>query len=191
MIGRTYKSEGIVLKSINYGEADKIFTIYSKHFGKINLLAKGIRRLTSKKRGNLEIFSKVFFIAAKGKNLDIINEVKLLDGRMALRNNLVKIGAAYQICEVLDKLTAEEVEQKEAYDLLDSYLKTVEISEEKTCPQEVKNFCLELVRILGFLPKNKPVASNFNIFSFIENITEKELKVKNFFSKVFLNDLPF
>lgn len=183
MIGRTYKSEGIVLKSINYKEADKIFTIYSKHFGKISLLAKGIRRLTSRKRGNLEVFSKISFIAAKGKNLDIITEVKLLDGRITLRNSLIKIGAAYQICEALDKLTADEVEQKEVYDLLDFYLERVETSEEKTTLQVVKNFCLELVKILGFLPKDKPISSNFDIFSFIEEITEKELKSKRFFFK--------
>ena len=55
---RTYKTEGIILKRINFGEADRILTSYTKHFGKISLLAKGVRKITSRKGGNIELFNQ-------------------------------------------------------------------------------------------------------------------------------------
>jgi len=64
---KTYSSEGIILSRKNYGEADRILTVFSKNYGKVTLLAKGIRKLISKKRGHLEIFSEVKFSAVSGK----------------------------------------------------------------------------------------------------------------------------
>ena len=69
---RTYSSEGIVLSRKNYGEADRILVILSKNFGKLSLLAKGIRKIKSKKRGSLEIFCQIKFSAVNGHGFDIM-----------------------------------------------------------------------------------------------------------------------
>jgi len=76
---RSYKTEGIVLKRINYGEADRILTIYTKRHGKIRAIAKGVRKLTSRKAGSLELFNNVVLFLVKGKNLDIITEAQTVD----------------------------------------------------------------------------------------------------------------
>lgn len=89
-MSRTYKTEGIILKRINLGEADKIITLYSRHYGKIRCIAKGIRNITSRKGGNLELFNRVAIFLAKGKNLDIITEVQLLDSFSGFRQDLKK-----------------------------------------------------------------------------------------------------
>lgn len=59
---RTYSSEGIVLSRKNYGEADRILVILSKNFGKLSLLAKGIRKIKSKKEEVLKFSAKLNFL---------------------------------------------------------------------------------------------------------------------------------
>ncbi len=181
---RTYKSEGVVLKRINFGEADKIVTIYSKHFGKVTLLAKGIRRMTSRKRGSLEVFNQVSFFAARGKGMDIVTETELLDSFSLCRKELNKIAVAYQLCEMVDKLTAEGSEQEEVYVLLAGYLKNLKELKSEDNSNYLGTFGLSLLKILGFWPKDKQIPKNFKVSLFIEDIIEKELKAKKFLNKL-------
>lgn len=181
---RTYKSEGIVLKRINFGEADKVVTIYSKHFGKVTLLAKGIRRMTSRKRGSLEVFNQVTFFATKGKGMDIVTETELLDSFSLCRKELNRIAVAYQLCEMVDKLTAEGSEQEEVYELLAGYLKNLKELKPEDNSNYLGTFGLSLLKILGFWPKDKKVPKNFKVSLFIEGIIEKELKAKKFLNKL-------
>lgn len=105
---RTYTSEGIVLSRKNYGEADRILVVFSKHFGKLSLLAKGIRKIKSKKRGHLEIFTYIKFSAVVGKGMDIITETETVNDYSGVRTNLNKISLAYYFCEVVNKITHED-----------------------------------------------------------------------------------
>lgn len=183
-MGITYKSEGIVLKRTNFGEADKIVTILSKHYGKLACLAKGIRRLTSRKRGSLEVFNQVVFFAARGKGMDIITETELIDCFSSWRKDLKKIAIAYQLCEMVDKLTVEENEQEEVYGLLVSYFGSLNGCLQEDQNNFINSFGINLLKILGFWPKSKPVPSNISVTSYIEEIIERELKSKKFLNKI-------
>ena len=79
MTPHSFTSEGFVLARRNFGEADRIIDIYSKDKGKISLIAKGIRRPKSRKRGHLEIFSKISFQAINGKGMGILTEAETID----------------------------------------------------------------------------------------------------------------
>jgi len=180
----TYKSEGIVLRRINFGEADKIITVYSKRYGKLTLLAKGIRRMTSRKRGNLEVFNQVIFFAAKGKGMDIITETELVESFSSLRGNLHKVACAYQLCEMVDKLTVEESEQDGVFELLSDNLKKLNNLSLENYSFFLGNFGLNLLKLLGFWPHDKPVPKDFRTSLFVEEIIEKELKAKNFLARI-------
>jgi len=54
---RVYKTEAIVLKRVNVGEADKILTLYTPNPGKLSAIAKGVRRPKSKLGGHLELLT--------------------------------------------------------------------------------------------------------------------------------------
>lgn len=181
---RTYKSEGIVLKRSNFGEADKIVTLYSKHYGKVTVLAKGMRRMTSRKRGNLEVFNQVIFFVAKGKGVDIVTETETLESFSSWKKDLQKVAVAYQLCEMVDKLTAEGSEQEEVYTLLSKYLKNLDFLDKDGNSNFLGSFGLSLLKILGFWPYNKPIPKNFKVSLFVEEIIEKELKAKNFLNKI-------
>jgi DNA repair protein RecO (recombination protein O) len=180
----TYKAEGIVLKRTNFGEADKILTLYTKDRGKIVCLAKGIRRMSSRKRGNLEIFNHISFFAAKGKGLDIVTETEILDSYLIWRNSLKKVATAYEICEILDKLTPENLEQEDVYDLLALYLHKIGQVPESELKSLVSRFGEMILKLLGYWPKDKAFPEGSNISNYIENIIERDLKSRRFLDKL-------
>jgi DNA repair protein RecO (recombination protein O) len=178
--GQGIRTEGIVLKRTNFGEADKIVTIYSKHYGKLVCLAKGIRRLTSRKRSSLEIFSRTGFFAVKGRGMEIITEAEPLDLFSSWRKDLKRVAAAYEICEMVDRLTAENVEQEEIYELLLETLKNIGCTPESQLPQVVNHFGQALLQLTGFWPKDKPLNDRLDTSAYIERIIERDLKSKRF-----------
>ena len=88
MLPHSYSEEGIVLARKNYGEADRIVSIYSQNHGRISSIAKGVRKLSSRKRGHLEVFSHIRFQAVNGKGLDLMTEVETVENFGEIRKSL-------------------------------------------------------------------------------------------------------
>ena len=112
----------------NYSEADRILVVYSKYYGKLSLLAKGVRKPKSRKRGALEVFTHIKFAAARGKNLDIITEVEIIDAFDTVRNDLKKVSLAYYFMEVIDKITREQEKNETLFKLILTYLKKLQFT---------------------------------------------------------------
>lgn len=172
-MNRTYKTEGVVLKRKNLSEADKILTVFSKHYGKIKVIAKGVRKTTSRKAGSLELFNHCFLVLAKCRSLDIILEAQTINSFPNLRKNLLKVSVAYYFCELVDKLTAEGQAQAQVYQLLCDSLKKIP---DVRLVALVRNFEEQLLDELGFgIPENIRRHSG-SLKSYIESITEKEIQ---------------
>ncbi len=170
MITRTYSTEGVVLSRRNYGEADRILTVYTKHFGKIRLLAKGVRKPKSRKRGHVEIFSLIKFSASKGHGLDLITEAELIESYDGIRKDLKKIAVAYYLCEVLNSTTREEERHEELFNkLLDNLELLVVENNLKTLRQR---FVFEVLVGLGFWPKEKALLNPDYV---LEEIIERKM----------------
>jgi len=102
-----YKTEGIVLKSIEYGDADKIVTLYTKNYGKIQAIAKGVRKTKSKFGSSIEILTHSMFLIYKGKNIDIISQTEILESFFTASKEIIKFAFASNCIEVLDKISIE------------------------------------------------------------------------------------
>lgn len=177
----SYGTEGVILRRANLGEADKILTIFTKCHGKITVIAKGIRRTTSRKGGNLELFNQVKIYLAKGKSLDIVTEVEVIDSFSSWRRDLKKVAVAYQLCELVDKLSAEGVENDEVYDLLvNSFLNLLPTTNHQSL---ITNFELSLLQYLGFWPRGKAVG-DLDLNAYIEDLINRKLSAKKFLNKV-------
>lgn len=188
---KSYATEGVVLRRNNIGEADRIVTIYSKHSGKISFIAKGIRRSTSRKGGNLELFNQVKIFVAKGRNLDLITEAEVINSFQDWRKDLKKIAVAYELCELVDKLSAEGVENQEVYDLLVNYLLNLSSiledqspARQRPSPQAmagglITNFELSLLQYLGFWPRGRAIG-NLDLDAYIEDLINRKLYAKKF-----------
>ncbi len=176
---RTYKTEGIVIGRINFGEADRILTIYTRGFGKLRVLAKSARKLTSRKSGALELFNQVKLCLAKGKNLDIITEAEVVRSFRPWRRNLKKVALAYHFSELVERLTPENQKSEEIFSLLAGSLFGLGQATESQLKDASENFARKLLESTGFWPRGSKKTINFQVF--IENLVEKKLNAKEFF----------
>lgn len=153
MIPHSYTSEGFVLSRRNFGEADRIINIYSKDRGKVSLVAKGVRRPKSRKRGHLEIFGRVRFQAVNTKGMGIVTEVETIDDYSDIRKSIKKISLAYYFMEVTDKITHEGEDSSGIYFLLSDFMN--ELKTAKKLKTLRTDFVVKLLKQLGFWPKDK------------------------------------
>jgi len=115
---RLYRTEGIVLKRSDFGEADRLLVVFTPGHGKVRLLAKGVRKVPSRKAGHVELFMRSQFLVARGHSLDIITQAEALDAYPGLRDALVKATYAYYLAELIDAFFEEGEENEAAYRLL-------------------------------------------------------------------------
>jgi len=113
-----YRTQGFILGKYDSGEADRIFTIFTKDFGKLDLLARAERKITSKLRAGLEVFclSEVEFI--QGKAYKTLTDAILINNFKNLKSNLKKLATAYKISETLDGLVKGQEPDKKIWQLL-------------------------------------------------------------------------
>ena len=148
---RTYRSEAIVLRRSDFGEADRMLTLYSRGFGKIKALAKGARKPQARKAGHVELFMRTNFLFAKGKNIDIITQAELVEAYPALREDLVRTTYAAYAAELLDGLTAEADRDVAKYELLSNALGW--IAETDNLFVTARYYELRLLSLAGFQPQ--------------------------------------
>src|SRR5690554_5522486 len=105
------KTSGIIIKQINYDEADKILTIMTKDYGKIQALAKGARKTNNRFLASTQLFCYSNFIFYQGKSMNYINQAELRESFYNLRKNLRDFTYASYIIELINAATQEQ--QKE------------------------------------------------------------------------------
>lgn len=149
----SYSSEGIVLARRNYGEADRIISVYTKNHGRGSFMAKGIRRPKSRKRGHLEVFSYLRFQAVTGSGIDLMTEAEIIDDFKSIRKSLKKVSLAYYFCEVVGKITHEGESNTRLFDLLLENLERIKY--ESKLRNLRLNFILKLLILLGYWPAGK------------------------------------
>lgn len=178
MRDRTYATEAVILARKNYGEADRLLTVFSKHYGKLRVIAKGIRRPTSRKKGALELFNHVRLFLAKGKNLDIITEAETKNSFSGWRKDLTKVGVAYHLSELVTRLLPEHQEHKEVFELLLESFQTLKGLDYWSLYPFIQSFKIKLLEELGYLERGKPGPKNLDFY--IEDLINGELRTKRF-----------
>src|SRR3989344_8552028 len=111
----SYKDRGIVVRRDNFGEADRCLTIYARRRGKISILPKGSRRPTAKLTGAVNLLNEIEFVAAEGRNLDILTEAQIVTAHGALSRQLAKTKIAYWFCELIDKRSEEHTSELQSH----------------------------------------------------------------------------
>jgi DNA repair protein RecO (recombination protein O) len=117
-VPRVYETPAIVLRQRKLGDADKIITLYTANFGKIDAVAKGVRRTTSKLAGHVEPLNHGSFLLAHGRNLDVITQVQTIESFQPLHQDLDRLSRALYSGELVERCTEERTESFEVYRLL-------------------------------------------------------------------------
>ncbi|MDD5627061.1 MAG: DNA repair protein RecO [Patescibacteria group bacterium] len=111
------KTRGIIIKRIKYGEADRVLTVFTEDLGKIQVLARGIRRGKSKLAGILELFNLVQLELVRGRNLDVVIGAHALNNFLGLKTDFKKVSFAHFSAEFIDKFTEERGTDRRLYAL--------------------------------------------------------------------------
>ena len=107
---RVYKAQAIVLRQRKLGEADKIVTLFCAHKGKLDAVAKGVRRTKSRLAGHLEPLTLGAYLIAEGRDLDIVTQAETVEAYAALRDDLERLSRGLYCAELVDRLTPERSE---------------------------------------------------------------------------------
>jgi DNA repair protein RecO (recombination protein O) len=148
---RQYRTEAIVLKRSDFGEADRVLTLYTPERGKMRVVAKGVRRITSRKAGHVELFVRSRCMIHKGRDLDILAQAESVETFRALREDLRRAACAYFAAELLDGFTSEGEEQSGVYDLVVETLRR--LSEGRDLWLATHYFEMRLLGLVGYRPE--------------------------------------
>jgi len=148
---RSLKAEGVVLRHQEYGEADRLLTVYTREQGKLRLMAKGVRRLRSRKAGHLEPFTRVQLLLARGKEMWLVTQADTVDAYLPLRDDLVKTGYAAYVMELVDRFSYDEGANRGIYSLLVDTLERISTAEDIFLP--VRYYEIRLLDLVGFRPE--------------------------------------
>ncbi|MCL5019562.1 MAG: DNA repair protein RecO [Patescibacteria group bacterium] len=172
---RSFKTEGIVIKRRNFAEADRIITIFSKNYGKIQIKATGVRKINSRRSSHIELLNYSRFNLYKAKSIPLLTEVENIENYSAIKEDLTKTGFAYHICELIDGLCAENQENEEVFNLLRKTLML--LSQKSDLALVIHEFEIDLLTCLGFY-KHSDMNKDLDTSEFIEQILERKLKTK-------------
>jgi len=151
---RVYKTEGIVLRSMNLGEADRVLTVLTPRLGKLRVIAKGVRRTRSRIGGALEPFSDVQLVLAVGRTFDVVTSSSLEDPHLGLRDDLHSTAAAWYVVELVDRFCEGAADSHEAFRLLAQALSGLDAPPAEVTREVVARwFELALLDAMGFRPE--------------------------------------
>ncbi|OQY92572.1 MAG: DNA repair protein RecO [Anaerolineae bacterium UTCFX2] len=148
---RVLKLEGVVLRHSDWGEADRLIWLFTLELGKIRAVAKGVRKIRSRKAGHLEPFTRTSLLLAKGRDILLITQADTLDGFLTLREDLAGTTYASYIVELLDRFTYEEGENRALYRLLVESLRR--LADEQDRDLVARYYELRLLDLVGFRPE--------------------------------------
>lgn len=151
----TFTTQGIVLTYAKHRDFDRIYTVYTKHFGKLRLLARGANKIKSKLAGHLEPVCLAQMMIAHGRGFEVLAQARASHAFRDIRQNPHKLHAALIFLQALDVLTHTHVEETYLFHLLFSALERIEKSINAsvfTFTHLVYHYLLHLLVCLGYAP---------------------------------------
>ncbi len=148
---RFQRTEAIVLKHTNIGEADRILTLYTPHSGKMRAVARGVRKAKSRLAGHVELLTRAQVLVHRGKTLDVISQAATIASNEALSRDLWRMACGLYMSELVEGFTEEQLRNPGVYRLLRDCLWT--LGAEPAVDALVRWFELRLVDLVGFRPE--------------------------------------
>jgi DNA repair protein RecO (recombination protein O) len=150
---RVYKTEAIILRTMELGEADRVLSVLTPRLGKLRVIAKGVRRPRSRIGGGLQPFSDVQLVLAVGRTFDVVTSSALEDPHLGLRNDLHSTAAAWYVVELADRFCEGAADSHEAFRLLAQALSALDAGDEVSREVVARWFELHLLEAMGFRPE--------------------------------------
>lgn len=167
---RTYLTDAVVLRRVDYGEADRILDVYTPEFGKLDVIAKGARKAQSRSGPYLDVCSWVQLDLARGRDLDVVRSATSIRRFPRLATDLEAFGYANYFAELVRSFTEPAEPHAGVYELL---TRSLVLIDDGLDPWIItRHFELALLGALGYHPEfftcvgcNEPIAAQVNAFS--------------------------
>ncbi len=180
---RLYTVDAIVIKRKNIGEADRMITVFTKQFGKLRVLARGVRKVSSKRGPHIEIFTRIIATIHKSRSQDTLTEVSPITSYEEIRIDLPRVGAAYYLCELIDGLLPLEQPHEEVFALLVEAFTTLASVKRERIEVLRARFAAALLTRLGYMAAGKNFKDN-DIDGYVEELLEHKLKTVRLASRL-------
>ncbi len=148
---RVFKTQAIIMRRHEYGEADRILTLLTPDYGKLRAIAKGARKLTSRLNGHLELYSRAALLLSRGGDLHIVSQAEQQEPFLRLHEDLLRGAYAHYIVELTDRFSEDEETHTPFFALLDAALGWL-CAPQADLALAVRFFELRLLRLSGFEP---------------------------------------
>ena len=148
---KNYQTDAVVIKKTKLGEADRILSLYSPQLGKIQAVAKGVRRSRSKMAGHLELLTHSLISLVRGRNIDTITGTQTINSFVPLKTDIRLTSHALYAIELVDQFTADHIENQHLFQLLLGTLKTLCLKNTKELL--LRYFELHLLDEVGYRPQ--------------------------------------
>ncbi|XOU93925.1 MAG: DNA repair protein RecO [Candidatus Kerfeldbacteria bacterium] len=168
----TYFPQGLILQHDNIREADRLLIVFTSDHGLIKVIARGVRKITSKLAGNLEPITLADFMIIQGKYYDVIASSEPVNIFRNIKNNLNNLQTMQYICFVVNRTYTGNQGDQRIYKLLLEILKNLENSKNNNNKLLVWYFILRYISYLGYQPElynclhcNNKISNENNYFS--------------------------
>lgn len=182
-MNRSYRVEALVIKKSKIRESDSQLTFITSQRGKIVVVARGLRKITSRKAPFLDLFNHLFVYLSYGRNYDIISDIEPINSFPNIRKDLLRVACAFKLSELVIRLLPEKENHLTVFNrLLSDFINLNKYGplNEKEIVRDFGNF---LLSELGYKEKNNNL-SDKNLDSFLEEIMEKKINTNDLLEKL-------
>jgi DNA repair protein RecO (recombination protein O) len=152
-VAGSLKTEAVVLRSMRYGEADRILHLYTPERGRISAIAKGVRKTRSRFGGRLEPFFRLRLVLHEGRSdLLTVTSAETVEPYARLRDNGTTIDAAARACDAVNRLFGEAEASAPVFHLLCNELGLLDADPANAGHANQLAFRLKLLLAGGFAP---------------------------------------
>jgi DNA repair protein RecO (recombination protein O) len=169
---RVFRTQAIILKRRDFGEADRLLTILTPEHGKIDVVAKGARKPTSHKTGHVELFTRADMLIHTGREIGVVGQAEMVAPYLGIREDLTRGAYASYCAELLDRFTAQgDEDYNDLFALLDETLNRLCTDSDPRLA--VRYYEVHLLDLVGFRPElnecvvsREPVQPEDQFFSY-------------------------
>ncbi|RYI31488.1 DNA repair protein RecO [Bacillus infantis] len=144
------KCEGIVLRTVNYGESNKIVTLYTREWGKVGVMAKGAKKPNSRLSAVTQPFTYGYFLVQRSSGLGLMQQGEMVSSMRSIREDIFLTAYASYIVDLTDKTVEEKKPNPFHFELLHQ---TLNYMNEGYDPEIMVNiYEMKMLNSLGLYP---------------------------------------
>lgn len=141
----------MILKGYDFGEADRILTLFTPHLGKLGAIAKGVRKVKSRKAGHVDLFTQSSLFLARGRDLDVLTQAEMIESFAAMRTDLARSTHAHYVAELVDNFAPERMPNLALYKLaVETFGR---LARAPNLELVMRSFELHLLGVTGYRPQ--------------------------------------